>query len=85
MRDELNFESDLPYEVLAHLYETWDYGKHQNKYVDVGETLRKAMTQNPYLKVIVANGYFDLATPFSATEYTVNHLALDPTCAATCR
>ena len=78
VRDELNFNSDLPYQVLAHLYETWDYSKHQNKYVDMSETLRAAMTQNPFLKVIIANGYFDLATPFSATEYTVNHLALEP-------
>jgi carboxypeptidase C (cathepsin A) len=78
VRDELNFGSDLAYEVLAHLYETWDYGKHQNKYVDMSETLRAAMTQNPYLKVIIANGYFDLATPYSATEYTVNHLGLEP-------
>jgi carboxypeptidase C (cathepsin A) len=44
----------------------------------MSETLRSAMTQNPFLKVIIANGYFDLATPYSATEYTVNHLALEP-------
>jgi carboxypeptidase C (cathepsin A) len=78
VREELNFTSDLPYEILARLYETWDYGKHQNKFVDMSETLRAAMTQNPFLKVIIANGYFDLATPYSATEYTVNHLALEP-------
>lgn len=77
VREELNFTSDLPYEILARLYDSWDYGKHQNKYVDVSETLRSAMTQNPFLKVIIANGYFDLATPYSATEYTVNHLALE--------
>jgi carboxypeptidase C (cathepsin A) len=41
------------------------------------ETLRKAMTTNPYLKVFVANGYYDLATPYFATEYTFNHLSLD--------
>ena len=78
VREELNYTSDLPYEILAHLYESWDYGKHQNKFVDMSETLRSAMTQNPFLKVIIANGYFDLATPFSATEYTVDHLALEP-------
>jgi carboxypeptidase C (cathepsin A) len=44
----------------------------------MSETLRAAMTQNPYLKVIIANGYFDLATPYSATEYTVTHLGLEP-------
>ncbi|MBK8049008.1 MAG: peptidase S10 [Anaerolineales bacterium] len=76
--ENLNFTSDLPYELLAGLYETWDYGKHQNKYVDVAETLRAAMTQNPFLRVFIANGYFDFATPYFATEYTVNHLHLDP-------
>lgn len=45
----------------------------------MAETLRKAMTVNPYLKVFVANGYYDLATPYCATEYTFNHLGLDPT------
>lgn len=78
VREELNFTSDLPYEVLANLWESWDYSKHQNKFVDMSETLRSAMTQNPFLKVIIANGYFDLATPYSATEYTVSHLALEP-------
>jgi len=44
----------------------------------VAETLRKAMSINPFLKVFVANGYYDLATPFTATQYTFNHLELDP-------
>ena len=44
----------------------------------MGETLRQAMTYNPHLKVFVANGYFDLGTPYFATEYTFNHLGLDP-------
>jgi carboxypeptidase C (cathepsin A) len=43
----------------------------------VAETLRAAMTYNPYLKVFVANGYYDLGTPYFATEYTFNHLGLD--------
>ena len=33
---------------------------------------------NPFLKVFVANGYYDLATPFAATHYTFAHLQLDP-------
>ncbi|MBE2236678.1 MAG: peptidase S10 [Caldilineaceae bacterium] len=77
VREELAFASDLPYAVLTGLYETWDYSKHQNKYVDVSETLRASITQNPFLKVFIANGYYDLATPFFATEYTVNHLHLE--------
>jgi carboxypeptidase C (cathepsin A) len=85
VREELNFASDLPYAVLTGLYETWDYSKHQNKYVDVSETLRAAITQNPFLQVFIANGYYDLATPFFATEYTVNHLALEPALRANVR
>lgn len=79
VRNELNFESDLPYELLANLYETWDYSKYQNEFVNVAEKLRTAITQNPFLKVIVANGYYDFATPYFATEYTFNHLGLDET------
>ena len=37
---------------------------------------RQAMTQNRDLKVFVANGHYDLATPFFATEYTFDHLGL---------
>lgn len=78
VRRELGFESDLPYEILTGLYEQWDYGSHQNQYVNVAETLRSAMSKNEFLRVLVANGYYDLATPYFATEYTFNHLALDP-------
>ena len=79
VRRELQFESDLPYEVLNFkANEQWSFASHENRYVQVAETLRKAMTINPYLKVFVANGYYDLATPYFATAYTFNHLSLDP-------
>lgn len=78
VRGKLNFTSDLPYEILTGLYETWDYSKHQNQFVNVAETLRSAMSKNPFLKVLIANGYYDLATPYFATRYTFDHLALDP-------
>ncbi len=41
--------------------------------------LRQALTQNPGLRVMAANGWYDLATPFMGTEYTLGHLGLDPT------
>ncbi|MGL4650361.1 MAG: peptidase S10, partial [Caldilineaceae bacterium] len=78
VRNELNFSSDLPYETLAALYQTWDYSKHQNRYVSVSEKLRTAMTENPWLRVYVASGYFDLATPYLATDYTLSRMDLDP-------
>ncbi|MER3489036.1 MAG: peptidase S10 [Meiothermus sp.] len=79
VREELRFESDLPYEVLSSLYQSWSYKEFENSYVNVAETLRKAISMNPYLKVFVGNGYYDLATPYFATQYTFNHLGLDAT------
>ncbi len=78
VRRELNYETDLPYEVLNPQVLPWSYSEFENRYVNVAETLRKAIATNPFLKVFVANGYFDLATPYFATQYTFNHLGLDP-------
>jgi carboxypeptidase C (cathepsin A) len=78
VRGDLKYESDVPYQVLTDKVQPWNYDRFQNRYVNVAEMLRQAMTQNPSLKVLIANGYYDLATPFFATEYTVNHLGLEP-------
>ncbi len=78
IRRELKFETDLPYEILTDKVRPWSYERAQNRYVDVAETLRNAMSQNPYMKVFVANGYFDCATPFAATKYTFARMSLEP-------
>ncbi|MGA2881832.1 MAG: peptidase S10 [Bryobacteraceae bacterium] len=78
VRAELKYESDAPYQVLTGKVQPWNYDRFQNRYVNVAEMLREAMTQNPSLRVMIANGYYDLATPFFATEYTVNHIGLEP-------
>ena len=85
VRSELNFESDLPYEILTERVYPWSYADFENAYVDVAKTLRTAMTTNPTLKVYVANGYYDLATPYFATQYTFNHLGLDASLQANIR
>ncbi|HEY5911317.1 MAG TPA: peptidase S10 [Verrucomicrobiae bacterium] len=77
VRNELKYETDLQYEILASVG-PWNWDQ-SNGYVDVGETLASAMTRNPFLKVHVSSGFYDLATPFFATLYTVAHLNLDPT------
>ena len=77
LRAELEFESDLPYEILTERVQPWDYGEYQNRYLNVAETLRQEISRNPQLRIFVANGYYDLATPYFATEYTFNHLGLD--------
>jgi len=77
VRAELGFESDLPYEILTDRVRPWSYEEHQNQYVNVAETLRQAMSKNPFLRVFVASGYYDLATPYLATRYTFDHMQLD--------
>jgi carboxypeptidase C (cathepsin A) len=78
VRRELKYETDAAYEILTDKVRPWSYDRAQNRYVDVAETLRGAMSQNPYLKVFVANGYYDLATPFAATRYTFARMQIDP-------
>ena len=78
LRQELKYENDLPYLVLTGRVQPWNYNNVQNQYLNVGETLRQAMSKNPHLKVWVAAGYYDLATPFFAAEYTFNHMGLKP-------
>jgi carboxypeptidase C (cathepsin A) len=77
VRGDLKFESDLFYEYLTGRVRPWSFEPYENRYVNVAETLRKAMTENPFLRVFVGKGYYDLATPFFAVEYTFDHLSLD--------
>lgn len=78
VRAELAFESDLPYEILTGRVRPWSYQEFENRHVRVSDTLRKAMHQNGHLKVLVASGYFDFATPYHAARHTLDHLGLDP-------
>jgi len=75
---ELRWEEAQPYYILTHEVWPWNFGKSKNEYLSVAETLREIMTRNPHLKVFVGSGYFDLATPYFATDYTIDHLGLDP-------
>lgn len=77
IRGELKFESDLPYEILTGRVQPWNYGSATNRYLNVTGSLRSAMSANADLRVFVANGYYDLATPYTATRYTFNHLGSD--------
>lgn len=77
VRAELGYESDLPYEILTGRVHPWSYAPPaENRYYEVTDALRRAMVQNTNLRVFVANGYYDLATPFLATHHTFDHLGL---------
>ncbi len=76
LRETLQFESDAPYVVHAPIWDKWKWKDFENKYVNVGASLRKAMQANPHMRVYVASGFYDLATPHAAGDYTLSHLGL---------
>ena len=78
VRGELGYQTDMPYHVFARNagVEHWDWGSGIQGFPDTASTLREAMVKNPYLKVLVMEGYYDLATPYFAANYTMDHLDL---------
>jgi len=78
VRRDLRFEADLPYEVIRPFYLEWGWKDFSNRFASVGETLRKAMSMNPQMRVLVASGYFDFATPHFAADFSIDHLGLAP-------
>jgi len=78
VRRALKYESVLPYEVLTDRVRPWKFGETGHGYLSVVENLRSAMVKNPHLKVMFASGWFDLATPYFASDYTIQRLDLGP-------
>jgi len=78
IRAELDYKSDDNYEVLSfQVNSNWQYKK--GEFPDTSEALRSAFAKNPYMKVFVGQGYYDLATPFFAAYYSLEHMGLDET------
>jgi carboxypeptidase C (cathepsin A) len=80
VRTELGYKTDMPYYVSAQQagFEKWDWGSSIQGFPDTATALRQAMVKNPYLKVFVMEGYYDLATPYAAANYTIDHLDIGP-------
>ena len=76
LADKLGYHSDAPYMVHAPLWKTWSWKGFENQYVSAGNSLRRALQANPAMRVYVASGYYDLATPHGAGDYTLSHLGL---------
>ena len=79
VRSELGYKSDVEYYILGGgITAPWNYNV-TNQYADTSIPLKNAMAKNPYMKIFVAQGYYDMATPFYAAEYTFSAMNLDPT------
>jgi carboxypeptidase C (cathepsin A) len=78
LRTELNYKVDMPYYVRAQDagFDKWDWGSAIQGFPDTATAMRQAIVKNPYLKILVMEGYYDLATPYYAANYTVDHLNL---------
>ena len=70
---DLKWNSEMYYTVSANV-RPWDQGQPGQ----VAEALRSAMTQQGSMRLMVACGYYDLATPFNGIEQTVSHMMLEP-------
>jgi carboxypeptidase C (cathepsin A) len=76
VRAELGYANDLPYEILTSKVRPWSYKEFENAAVTVVPRLASAMRANPDLKVHVACGYHDGATPYFAAEHVLAHLPI---------
>ncbi|HEY6048687.1 MAG TPA: peptidase S10 [Sphingomicrobium sp.] len=86
MARDLSYETNMPYRLSADEGDgfKWDW-QHKAPGVrftlnspDTALDLAAAMRENPYLKVLSLNGWYDMATPFFGTEYDLNHMMLEP-------
>jgi carboxypeptidase C (cathepsin A) len=85
---ELKYDSTDEYRPSANSIGQWDwkhrptsggFGRGREQAMPyVAADLASAIRKNPHLHVFSANGYFDLATPFFATEYDLEHMNLEP-------
>jgi carboxypeptidase C (cathepsin A) len=75
VRSELKFADDLPYEMLAGV-QPWNYGVH-NSYANASDKLASAMSQNPWLRVLVLGGRRDLVCPIDTMHHALDHMTLD--------
>jgi carboxypeptidase C (cathepsin A) len=82
LHTELNYKKDIPYNIYGNVY-PWNFSQTSGtrRTIEavpyVAETLRRALSENQYLQVFVANGYYDGATPYFGTEYTFSQIGLN--------
>lgn len=84
--NDLNVNRELHYQTSAGSREgfRWDWSHSGNTAwgaqvaINTGIDMAEALTQNPNMKVLILNGYYDIATVFYGVEYTIDHLGLEP-------
>jgi carboxypeptidase C (cathepsin A) len=78
LHNDLKVEDEHVYEILTDKVQPWSFGRYSSRFPDATNTLRESMSANPFLKLFVASGYYDLATPPATVKYSVEHMRLPP-------
>jgi carboxypeptidase C (cathepsin A) len=78
VRNTLKWESDLHYPTSGNV-RPWSWDEFENRFTDLTDELRGAMSRNPFLRVLALAGYYDVATPVGGIEYNLWHLGYDET------
>jgi carboxypeptidase C (cathepsin A) len=89
VREQLKFETDIPYKLLNRkVSEKWNWIsglERRQGFVGVAENLKRGMSVNKELKVLIAHGVFDLVTPYFGSVIVTRQMALDPAIATNLR
>lgn len=78
VRNELGYKVDMPYYVFPREGSgfKWEWGQAVDGFPSTATDLRHAIVRNPFLKILVMQGYYDLATPYYGANFTMEHLDL---------
>ena len=83
--NDLGYKTSLTYRpnFYSSIGPAWDWkhaipGGGRQMAVNSAVDLSQAMRQNPRLKLLSLNGYYDMATPFAGADYDLQHMELDP-------
>jgi carboxypeptidase C (cathepsin A) len=83
LRETLGFETDLPYRLLNREVSkawNWDSGiRGSQGFADVLGELRRGLSLNPAMGVLILHGVHDLVTPYFASAIALGQMGLDPT------
>jgi carboxypeptidase C (cathepsin A) len=82
LRDTLAVETELTYHLLnLETFKAWKFdlkGDFKQGFVGSVDDLRIGMTLNPYMRVYITHGFFDLVTPYFASNHLADSMKLHP-------
>ena len=77
-RNQLGYKTEMTYSLLADgVNGRWDWGKGGRAMVSASDDIRQLLATNPSFRLMIAQGYSDLVTPYASNKYIVDHLPDD--------